>query len=80
MREKKYFNSWFLPMNGLQDGTPYSGCPVGNSPKFTTLDNSPNRDILHSLSLHFVLSHFILDGGGTNEEERIMQFSFSTPK
>ena len=32
MKEKNYFHRWFLPMNGLQYGTPYSGSPVGNSP------------------------------------------------
>ena len=67
-------------MNGLQDGTPYYGRPVGNSPKFMPLDNSLNRDILHSLRFHCVLSRFVLDGEGTDEEERNMRFSLSTPK
>ena len=40
--------SWLLPMNGLQDGKPYAGRPVCNSPEFMPLDNSLNRDILHS--------------------------------
>ena len=31
MIDNNYFNCWFLPMNGLQDGTPYAGRPVGNS-------------------------------------------------
>ena len=31
MKEKNYFHSWLLPMNGFQDGTPYAGSPVGNS-------------------------------------------------
>ena len=30
-----------LPLNGLQDGTPYAGRHVGNSPEFMPLDNSP---------------------------------------
>ena len=47
MKEKNYFHRWLLPMNGLQDGTPYDGRPVGNSPKFMPLDNSLNRDILN---------------------------------
>ena len=67
-------------MNGLQDGTPYTGCPVGNSPEFMPLDNSLNRDILHSLRFHCVLSRFVLDREGTEEEERNMNSSFSTPK
>ena len=67
-------------MNGLQDGTPYAGRPVGDSPEFMPLDNSLNRDILHSLYFHCVLSRFVLDGEGTDEEERNMCFSFSTPK
>ena len=45
MKEKNYFHCWFLPMNRLQNGTPYSGRPVGNTPKFMPLDNSLNRDI-----------------------------------
>ena len=67
-------------MNGFQDGAPYSGLPVGNSPKFMPLYNSLNRDILHSLRFHCVLIRFVIDGEGTDEEERNMRFSFSTPK
>ena len=67
-------------MNGLQDGTPYAGRPVGNIPEFMPLDNSLNRDILHCLRFHCVLIRFVLDGEGTDEEERNMCFSFSTPK
>ena len=67
-------------MNGLQDGTPYAGRPVGNSPDFMPLDNSLNRDILHCLRFHCVLIRLVLDGEGTDEEERNMQFSFSTPR
>ena len=67
-------------MNGLQDGTPYAGCPVGNSPEFMPLDNSLDREILRSLHFHYVLSRFVLDGERTEEEERNMRFSFSTPK
>ena len=58
----------------------YSGRPVGNTPKFMPLDNSLNRDILHSVRFHCVLSRFVLDGEGTDEEESNMHFSFSTPK
>ena len=32
MKENNYFHRWLLPMNGLQDRTPYYGRPVGNSP------------------------------------------------
>ena len=80
MKYKNYSHRWLLYMNGLQDGTPYDGRPVGNSPEFMTLDNSPNRDILHCLRFHCVLSRFVPYGYGTDEEERNMQFSFSTPR
>ena len=79
MKEKNCFHCWLLPMNGLQDGTPYAGRLVGNSLKFIPLDNSLNRDILHSLRFHFVLIRFVLDREGTDEEESNMRFSFSTP-
>ena len=68
------------PMNGLQDGTPLDGRPIGNGHKFMPLDNSLNRDILHCLRFHFVLSGFVLDGEGTDKEERNVRFSFSTPR
>ena len=79
-KEKNYFHRWLLPKNGLQDGTPYAGRPVGNSPEFMPLDNSLNRDMLHILRFHCVLSRFLLDGEVTDEEERNMLSSFSTPK
>ena len=44
------------------------------------LDNSLNRNILHILRFHCVLSRFLLDGEGIEEEERNIRFSFSTPK
>ena len=80
MKEKNCFHCWLLPMNGLQDGTPYAGRPVGNIPEFMPLDNSLNRDILQSLRFHCVFRHFFLDGEGTDKEERNMRFSFFTPK
>ena len=80
MREKNCFHRWLLPMNGLQDGTPYAGSPEGNSPKFMPLDNNLKRDILQCLRFHYVLSRFVLDREGTDEEERNIRFSFSTPK
>ena len=80
MKEKNCFHRWLLPMNGFQDGTPYDGRPVGNSPKCMTIDNIINRDILHSLSFHCVLRHFVPDREGTDKEERNMSFSFSTLK
>ena len=67
MKEKNCFHRWFLPMNGLQYGTPYDGRPVGNSPEFMPLDNSLDRDILHSLLFHCVLIRFVLDGEGTDK-------------
>ena len=80
MKEKNCFHRWLLPMNGLQDGTPYDVRPVGKSPEFVPLDNSLNRYILHSLRFHCVLIRFLIDGEGADEEERNMRFSFSTPK
>ena len=67
-------------MNGLQYGTSYAGQSVGNSPRFMPLYNILNTDILNTLHLHYVLRHFVLDGDVTNEEDRIMRFSFSTTK
>ena len=78
MKDKNYYHCWLLPMNGLQDGTPYDGRPVGNIPKFMPLENSLNRYILNSLRFHCVLSRFVLHGVGNDEEEINMQFSFST--
>ena len=75
MKEKNHFHCWLMPMNGLQDRKPYDGRPVGNNPEFMPLDNSLNRDILHSFNFHCVLSHFLLDGEGTDEEERNIRFS-----
>ena len=80
MKEKNYFHCWLLPMNGLQDGTTYSGRPVGNSPEFMPLDNNRNRDILHSFRFHCLLSRFVIDGEGTDEEDRNICFSFYKPK
>ena len=80
MRHNGYLNIWLLPLNGIQDGTPYTNRPVGNSPEFMPLDNSLNRDILHYLRMHSVLSRYILDGEETEEEERNMCFSYSTPR
>ena len=80
IKENNRFYCWFLPMIGFQDGTPYTLFPVGDSPKFTPLENSLNREILHSLQFHCVLSRFVLDGEGTNEKERNMVFNFSTTK
>ena len=80
MKENNCFHSWLLPMNGLQDGIPYAGRPVGNIHEFMPLDNFLNRDILHFLRFHCVLSRFVLDGEGTDEEERNMRFSLSKPK
>ena len=54
MKENNYLHRWLLTMNGFQDRTPYDGCPVGNIPEFVPLDNSLNRDILHSFS--FIVS------------------------
>ena len=79
MKENNYFHCWLLPMNGFQDGTPYTGCPVGNRPEFMPLDKILNRDIWNSLRFHCVMSRFWLDGEGTDEEERNIRFSFSTP-
>ena len=62
MKENNYFHLWLLSIGGFQDGTPYDGRSVGNNPDFMPLDNSLNRDILHSFHLHCVLSRSVLDG------------------
>ena len=31
MKEKGYLHCWLLPLNGLQDGTPYAGRLVGSA-------------------------------------------------
>ena len=80
MRKTGYLHQWLIPLNGLQYGTTYSSRPVGNSPKFMPSCNSLNRDILHSLRMHSVLSRYIVDGEETNKEERNMCFSYSTPR
>ena len=80
MRHNGYLHIWLLPLNGLQDGTPYSGSHVGNILEFMPLDNSLNRDILHSLRMYSVLSRYIFDGEETDEEESNMCFSYSTPR
>ena len=53
-RKDGYLHRWFLTLNEIQDGTPYTGHPVGNRPEFMPLYNSLNPDILHSLHLHIV--------------------------
>ena len=80
MKQKGYLHRWFLPLNGLQDGTPCAGRTVGNIPEFMTLDNSLNRDILHSLRSHCVLSHSIVDREETTEDKSNFCLSFSTPR
>ena len=70
MKEKGYLHRWLLPLNGLQDGTPHAGHPVVNSLEFMPLDNSLNRYILQSFRFHCVLSHAIINGKETTEEER----------
>ena len=39
IRQNRYLYRWLLPLNGLQDGTPYDNRPVYNIPKFMPLDN-----------------------------------------
>ena len=67
-RKNNYLHRWLLPFNGLQYGTPYARRLVVNSPEFMPLDNSLNRDILHSFRFHCVLCRFVLKGEGNNEE------------
>ena len=73
MKEKGYLHRWLITPNGLQDGTPYSGRPVGNIPEFMPLDNSLNRYILQSLHFHCVLSHSSIDGNN-HQNERLPTF------
>ena len=78
MRNNGYLHRRLLPFNGIQDGTPYTGRPVGNSPEFMPLDILLNRDILHSLRMNSVLSRYIVDGEKTNDKEKNMCFSYLT--
>ena len=80
IKENNDFHHWLLPMNGLQDRTPYAGRHVGNSPEFMPLYDILNREILHSFPFHCILIHFVLGGEGIDEEEINMRFGFSTPK
>ena len=34
MKQNVYLTRWLLPINGLKDGTPYAGRPIGNIPEF----------------------------------------------
>ena len=43
MKQNGYLPRWSIPLNRLQNGTPYDGRPVGNIPEFMPLDNSLNR-------------------------------------
>ena len=78
--KNSYLHIWLLPLNGMQDGNPYDGRPVGNIPKFILPDNSFNRGILHSLRMHSVLSRYMLGGEETDEEERNMCFNYSSTR
>ena len=80
MRQKGYLYIFFLSLNGLQNGTPYAGRPVGSILKSMPLDNSLHCDILHSLHYNSVLSRCILYGEVTKKLEGIMCFSYSTPR
>ena len=80
IKQKGYLHRWLLPLNGLQDGTTYNSHSVGNIPDFMPLDNSLNRDILHSFRFHCVLSYSIVDGEETTEEDRNLCFSLSTTR
>ena len=56
MSKNGYLHRWLFPLNGMQDGTPYTDRTVGNISKFMPLDNSLNCDIFHSLRMQSVLS------------------------
>ena len=67
MKYNNNFHCLLLSMNVFQDGTPYAGRPVGNSPEFKPLDNSFNRDILNCLHFHFFLEKFCARRGGNRQ-------------
>ena len=50
MKENNYFHRCLMTINGLQDRTRYAGRPVGNSPKFMSLDDILNRDIFAKIA------------------------------
>ena len=37
MKQKGYLHHWLLPLNGLQDGTPYADRPGGIIPEFVVI-------------------------------------------
>ena len=62
MKQNSYLHQWLIPLNRLQDSTPYADRPVGNTPKFIPLDNLLNHDILHYLRMHSFLIRYIVGG------------------
>ena len=63
-----YLHRWLIPLNVLQDETPYADCNVDNIPEFMPLDNLLNHDILQSLRINSILSRYILYGEETDKE------------
>ena len=61
---------WLMPFKRLQYKTTYDRRLVGNIPEFMPLDNSHNRDILHSLLFHCVFRRFVLKGEVNNEDKK----------
>ena len=59
-----------MPFKRLQYKTTYDRRLVGNIPEFMPLDNSHNRDILHSLLSHCVFHRFVLKGEVNNEDKK----------
>ena len=72
MKEKEYLKRCILPLEGINDGTPYAGRPVGNSTEAMPLDFFLNKDIKDSLRHHQVVT--------TNlQRNDPLKFCLSTP-
>jgi hypothetical protein len=56
MDQKGYLKHWILPMEGLNDGTPFAGRPVGNSPEIMAWDCSLNKDVDDAFIRHKALT------------------------
>ena len=79
MRYNGYLYIWLIPLNELQDGTPYDSRTLSKGPEFMPLDNLLNNDILHFWRIHIVLSCYVFDGEAIDKEKKTIHFSYSTP-
>ena len=72
MKDKNYCGRYIKPELGCNDGTPYEGRLVGNSPELNPLDSSLFADLTHALTLHICLTDQL-------DKEDARKFSTATP-